>query len=91
MKRLLFALCMGVAIPAIPQLMSLLPVWSGWMFAVQEKTNYLLTPGAVAGVVITGGVHDINLALLFALNVVFYSFLAYLVMKFTGKSGSTHP
>jgi len=86
MKRLLIAFCSGMAIASVPGLLASLPVRSGVIPAVQEKANYLLTPGALACVVLKGGhVHDISFSLLFAANVLFYSVVVYLVLASAGR------
>jgi hypothetical protein len=92
MKRLLIALCAGVVTASVPGLMASLPARSGLTPAVQEKTNCLLTPGALAGVLITGGrVHDISFPLLFAVNALFYAVAVYLALAFAGRLFSRKP
>ena len=75
-----------MVITAVPGIMASFPAQSGWIPTVQEKTNYLLTPGALASVVITHGrVHDIDFPLLFTINAFFYSVVVYLVLALAGR------
>ncbi len=92
MKKLLIALCSGVVIASVPGLMAALPSRSGWIPTVQEKTNYLLTPGALVGVAIIGGrVHEISFPFLFAVNALFYWVVVYLVLVLAGRLFSRKP
>ena len=95
MKRPLLALFLGVAIVSVPSLLASLPAQLGWINAIQQKANYLLTPGALVGVVIAEGrIHDIGFPFLFVVNVLFNWFAAYLVLTVrlrrtqTEKTGS---
>ena len=91
MRRLLIALCAGVVghLHTVPS--ASLPTRSGWIPTVQETTNYLLTPGALVGIAINGGIHDISFPFLFAANALFYWVLVYLILASVGRLFSRRP
>jgi hypothetical protein len=70
-RRLSVALTVGAAITAVPFLMTLVPVETGWLPALLEWTTCVLIPGAGVGILLGGGVPGVSRVVVVVANTAF--------------------
>jgi hypothetical protein len=71
-----------------------LPLWPWWYRlgeGIEDFIGFLSFPGYIVGMVFSGGrVHDVNENVMVAASCVFYTALAYVVLRLWRKRKSTH-
>ena len=72
-ERFGFALFIGGAITLLPWLMR--------NFEALWPINFLLVPGAIVALLISGNVDDYSQLILYAVNLAFFSFFAYILLR----------